>query len=86
MQDVILEILELIVGRLGAFEVELGVGQKYPLPQVVVRACDVAQRIQRQLVMGALGVGGIDDAEEQVHGRFPSAPARAQPGKQNTFS
>ena len=67
MQNVVLEILEFVVGRLRSFDIELGVRQECALPQIVVRAFEVAQRIERQLVVRAFGVGGIDDAEEQVH-------------------
>jgi hypothetical protein len=37
----------------------------------MVGAVEVAQSIERQLVMGAPGVSGIDDAEEQVHAGVP---------------
>ncbi len=69
VQHMVLEILELVVGRLGPFQVELGMGEEHALPQVGVHAREVTQRVERQLVMRAPGVGGIDDAEEQVHGR-----------------
>ena len=63
VQHVVLEVLELVVGRLGAFEVELGVGQEQVLPQVRVHHLEMAQRVESELVMGAGGVGGVDDAE-----------------------
>ena len=42
--------------------------QEQPLPTVGVRAVQLAQRIERELVMRAAGVRGIQDAEKQVHG------------------
>jgi len=59
----VLEIFELVVGGLGPFQVELGVGQEHALPQVGIHAREVTQRVERQLVVRAPGVSSIDDAE-----------------------
>ena len=69
MQHVILEVLELLVGRLRPFEVDLGVGQEQPLPQVGIHALEVAQRVEGQLVVRARRVAGIDDVESRFMGR-----------------
>ena len=68
VQHVVLEVLELVVGRLRALQIELGVLEEQPLPHVDVHALEVPQRVEGELVMRARGMGGIDDAEEEVHG------------------
>jgi hypothetical protein len=71
VQHVVLEVLELVVRRACPFQVETGMPQKEALPEVGIGALKVAQRIERQLVMRAAGMGGIDDMEHEVHGAFP---------------
>ena len=68
VQHVVLEVLELLVRRLRAVEVDLGVGQEQPLPQVGIHAFEMTQRVERQLVVRAGRMPGIDDVEKQVHG------------------
>lgn len=70
VQHVVLEVLELGVGCLGALQIELGMRQEEPLPQVGVDAREMPQCVERQLVMRAGRVSGVDDAEKKVHGRF----------------
>jgi hypothetical protein len=43
--------------------------EEEPLPHIGVHAPEVAQRIERELVVRARRVGGVDDMEEEVHGR-----------------
>ena len=42
--------------------------EEEPLPHIGIHAPEVAQRIERKLVVGARRVGGVDDMEEEVHG------------------
>ncbi len=78
MQHVILEVLELLVRGLGAVEIDLGIGQEQPLPQVGIHAFEVTQRIEGQLVVRAGRMPGIDDMKEQIHeGAVPTAEATA---------
>ncbi len=63
MEHVVLEILEAVVGRLGALKVAADVFQHHPPPGLRIAASQVVQRIEREFVMRAVGVGGVDDAE-----------------------
>jgi hypothetical protein len=79
MQHMVLEVLELVVGRLGTLEVELGVLEEEPLPQIDVHALEMPQRVEGELVMRARRMGSIDDAEEEVHGlAFPEMVLKAR--------
>jgi hypothetical protein len=74
VQNVVLEILEVIVGCLGPFQIELGVGQEHALPIVRIGALQMPQRVKRELVMRAVGVGAVDNMEDEMHGAFPVSP------------
>ena len=67
VQNVIGEILEHVVGRLGAFEETRAVDEQHALPAVRVLARQTRQRIERELVMRAGGVRGAQDSIEQAH-------------------
>ncbi|MDP1908665.1 MAG: hypothetical protein Q8K85_10200, partial [Hyphomicrobium sp.] len=67
MQHVVLEVLELVVRRLGAREIGLGMLQEQTLPAIRLRARQLPERIERQLVVRALGVGSVNDPEQQRH-------------------
>ena len=71
MKDVVLEVFELLVRGLRTFQIDLGMRQKQALPAFGVRILEEAQCIERQLMMRAVGVRGIDDAEKKVHGAVP---------------
>ncbi len=80
VQHVVAEVLELLVRRRGPFQIEPAMPEEKTLPQIGVGALEVAQRIERQLVMRGPGVGGVDDMEKRVHGAFSpwAGPARPQ--------
>jgi hypothetical protein len=63
VQHVVLEVLEFLVGCLRAVEIDLGVGQEQPLPQVGIHALEVTQRVEGKLVVCAGRVPGMDDVE-----------------------
>ncbi len=71
VQHVVGEILELVVGRLRAVDIELRVLQEHALPLLPVLALEVLQGVQRKLVVRALRVGRIRDRKKQVHGCNP---------------
>ena len=77
VQNVVLEVLELLVRRLGAFEIDLGVLEEEVLPALGVGPSHEAQRIERELVMRAVGVGGVDDAVKKAHAGTPCSGAFA---------
>ena len=75
VQDMVLEILERLVGCLRSFQVELDMLEEQALPVFSVGTCQALQGVERQLVMGAVGVSGINDAEKKAHGvLLPDVP------------
>jgi hypothetical protein len=68
MQDVVLEILKIFIGRFGAFQIEIDMFEKQALPVVRLIAFHVAKGIHGQSVMAAIGFGGVDDFEQHRHG------------------
>ena len=63
MQNVVLKILEGIVGCFRAFEIFLDVLQENIAPCLGAWPLHCVQGVERQLVVGAVGVGGVNDPE-----------------------
>ncbi len=64
MQDVVLEVLEGVIGILRAFQVKLDMFQEKARPIFAIVTRHRVERIKRQLMMGAIGVRGIDNAKK----------------------
>ena len=79
MQDVVLEVLELVVGRLRSREVALGVLEKEPAPAFGLGMLQLIERVQGELVVSPVRVRGVDDAEKQAH-EASRGRARTRPG------
>jgi hypothetical protein len=69
MQDVVLEILELGVWRLGAFQEVFVVDQEQRLPRLAIVPADQRKRIESNVMMGRAAAVIPDHAFEQGHGR-----------------
>ena len=67
MQDVVLEILEADVRRLRTFEVTLDMLQENPDPGILIAVLHFIECVERQLVMRAVGVRGIDNSKKRGH-------------------
>ena len=69
VEDVILEVLELGVRRLGAFQQVLMVDQEQRLPRLALLAADQRERIERNIMVRGAAAVIADHAFEQGHGR-----------------
>ena len=74
MQDVVLEVLEAVIGRLGAEHEQLGVLQKDAAPCLGVIPRQMAQAVECELVVRAPCMGGIEHAKEHIHQRLRLSP------------
>ena len=67
MQNVIFEVLELVVRSFRACHVGFGMQQEQAPPALGVRAGELLERVERELVVRAVGMGGGEHTKEKAH-------------------
>ena len=80
MQDVVLEILELGIRRLGAFQEVFVVDQEQRLPRLAIVPADQGERVKSDVVMGRAAAVIPNHAFEQGHGRVLRTVCESIPG------
>ena len=83
MQHVVSEVLELLIRRFGSIGVELDMFKKQLNPVLLIFRRQVAQRIQRQLVVRAGAFVSVQCSEQKVHwaaGELPDSSQRRRHG------